>query len=366
MLRKLKLLFAVLMILAKSSFAQTNNDQIEFTFVEGIKSFTPNKYSIQGTLLGGELGYHFNMADNKADYIRMLNISAIDIVASYRNLQSLTIDNDLTSMGSLGDAYSVIARLEIPLLKGGPVKLLFTPGFGLAWSTLNYLDNKNLLVGSHLNMATQAGVKFFIAITSSTGIQAGADLFHYSNGGSRVPNYGINSFNISLGIVQGINQPGPSTQHPLQYEHKGSLEFGGDIGARGVFESKKELYRSGLYAGYSYRLIPIINLKGGFDAGYYFTVYDPNNSANTFESHATSYDKWRTGISLGADIWLGRFAVMGCYGYYIHFNSYYHNKTYWAPGLKYQVLPWMALQAKSYIHSHEADYLGFGLLFCVH
>ncbi len=357
----------MLVIFSQNSFGQTNNNQIEFTFVEGIKVFTPNKYSIQGKIQGGELGYHFNMAANQADYIRMLNISAIDIMASYRSLQSLTIDNNLASRGSLGDAYSVIGKLEILLLKTGPVKLLFTPGFGVTYSTINYFDNQNPLVGSHLNMTTQVGAKIFTSITSSTGIQAGVDLFHYSNGGIRIPNNGINSFNISLGLVQSINQPGPSAEpHPFQNDHKSAFEFGFDVGARGAYQSKNELYRSGLYAGYSYRLIPIVSLKGGFDAGYYFTVYDPKNSLNTFEAYGTSYDKWNAGVSVGADLWLGRLAVMGCYGYYLYFNSFYHNKTYWSPGLKYQVLPWMALQGKSYIHIHEADYLGFGLLFDVH
>src|SRR5260221_7079660 len=245
--KKLKLLINILTLLVTFSIntnAQTNSDKIEITPIEGIKIFTPNKYSIQGKIWGGELAYHFNMNNNKLDYVKLLGINSIDIAASYRNLQSLIIDNNPASKGSLGDAYSVIGRLEMQLFKAGPVKLLFTPGVGVTYSTVSYFTNNNPLVGSRVNLTTQVGMKLFSSITSSTGIQVGADLFHYSNGGERLPNNGINALNISIGIVQNINQTGPSTpQEPFQYNYTNSLEFGGDFGERSVFASKKALFR---------------------------------------------------------------------------------------------------------------------------
>jgi hypothetical protein len=367
MLRKLKLL-VIVTILSNNLYAQTNNNQIEFTAVEGLKIFTPRKYVLQGKIWGGELAYHFNMADNKLDYIKTLNISAIDIVASYRNIESITINNDPASKGSLGDAYSVIGRLEMPLVRAGPVKLLFTPGFGFAYSTVSYFSDKNPLVGSRLNVAAQAGLQILTAITPSTGLHAGIDLFHYSNIGIRIPNNGINSLNISFGITQGINQKGPSTPtNPYTYGYKSSFELGGDVGVRGLYISKQELPRSGLYAGYSYRLSQVFSLKGGVDAGFYYELYNPQNHNIIYdEGYASSYDKWRLGLSLGGDINLGRLTVMGAYGYYLHFHGNYPTKTYWTPGLKYYVLPWLAIQGKTYIHSNQADYLGLGLLFRVH
>jgi hypothetical protein len=366
-LKLLTVILAVLTIFSANTYAQTNSDQIEITPIDGIKIFTPNKYTIQGKIWGGELAYHFNMHNSKLDYIRLLGLNSIDIVASYRNLQSLFINNDLTTKGSLGDAYSVIGRLEIQLLKAGPVKLLFTPGFGFTYSTVSYFTDGNPLVGSRINLGAQAGMKLFTSITSSTGIQAGVDLFHYSNGGERLPNNGINSLNISLGIVQNINKAGPSTPaQPFQCNYTSSLEFGGDFGERSVFASKKALFRSGLYAGYSYRLNSVFSLKGGLDAGYFFTLFDPANYDITHEGNATSYDHWRLGASLGAEIRLGRLAVFADYGYYLYYHSYVPVKTYWTPGLKYYLSPWIAIQGKTYVNDHTADYLGVGFLFHVY
>lgn len=367
MSRKLISLFTFLILLSGSLFAQNNNDQLEFTAIHALSIFAPGNYKLSGNVWGGELGYHFNMTRDSVDYARMLNIKSIDLVASYRNLGSVIINNNPNTKGSLGDVYSVVGRLEIPIVQAGPMKLLFTPGFGFAYSTITYFDNHNPLVGSHINLAAQAGLKLFGAITPSTGLQAGIDLFHYSNVAVRVPNFGINSLNVSLGLVQGIDQPGPaSPTHPLVFSAKNYFEFGGDFGMRGVYESKKELYRSGLYAGYSYQLLSVLAFKGGIDAGYYFTPFNPQNYLETFAEYGSSYSHWRVGVSAGADLLLGRLAVMGAYGYYLYYNSYYHNHTYWTPGLKYYVLPWMAIQAKAYIHNTDADYLGWGLLFKVH
>lgn len=367
MSKRLVFIFFALFTFSKKLIAQGDSNQIEFTGIHALSVFTPENYKINGEVWGGELAYHFNMAQNGADYIKVLNISSIDIVGSYRSLRNLLINKAPDSKGSLGDAYTALARLEIKLAEAGPFKLLFTPGLGFTYSTETYFTDKVPLVGSHINLTAQGGLKLYAGITPSTGIIGGIDLLHYSNVGVRVPNFGINSFNVSLGLVQSVNQAGPSTSvHPFTYPYKSSVEFGGDYGMRGVPYSKDELYRAGLYAGYNYQLTSVFSLKGGFDAGYYFTPFSMANFDRTFAEYGSSYEKWRAGISIGGDIALGRVVVMAAYGYYLYYHSYYNNKTYWTPGLKYYVLPWMALQAKAYIHYADADYLGWGLLFRVH
>ncbi|HEY2581738.1 MAG TPA: acyloxyacyl hydrolase [Mucilaginibacter sp.] len=377
-LKLISILLAILFIISTKSRAQTNNNQLEFTYIEGIKVISPD-YTIHGKIWGGELAYHFNMQNDKQDYVKFLEINSIDIVGSYRNLKSLYINNNPLTKDSLGEAYSILGRLEVQLLKFGPVKLLFTPGFGFTYSTTSYFTDGNRLVGSKINLAAQAGIKTLYSITSSTGIQAGIDLLHFSNGGERLPNNGINSINISFGLVQSINRAGPSTpKNPFEYNGTNSLEFSIDFGERGLFRTKKELYRSGLYAGYSYRLNSVFSLRGGVDAGYYFTPFNPNNYDNTFENYGTSYARWRLGVSAGGDIRLGRLAVFANYGYYLYYQTLYQPKTdysreldyrvktYFTPGLRYYVCQWIALQVKQYINHQSADYLGLGALFRIY
>jgi hypothetical protein len=367
MIKKLYLLY-ILSFVVSGALAQ--NNAVEVSGLYGISTFTSHQYSLPGHLAGAEAAFHFNTENSKADYIRLLHISSIDVVGAYRSLHDITITDNgkpASEKGALGGVYTVMGRLEIPFIKFGGTRVIFTPGFGVAYTTQTYFTNRNPLVASNFNLAAQAGLKVRTAVSNSTAIQAGIDIFHYSNGAFRVPNNGINNVEASLGIVQDIATPQPKegVYKPEEY-YKHSFEFGFDIGRRGVYKSKQGFYKSGLYAGYNYRVSPIFSLKGAADAVYYYTVYDPNNFAVTYQYSGTSYDRWRVGLSLGADLWLGRLAIMANYGYYLHYRSTKPTKTYWTPGVKYFVLPWAAVQAKAYIHGSDCDYIGAGLLFRVH
>ena len=353
----------LLLLFNQSVIAQTGQDKIELTPFKGIKIFTAEKNYLEGEFYGAEVAYHFNMLKNQSPYIRMLNIKDIDVVASYRNMEQVVLNNNPDSKGLLGSAFGVGGRLEIGLVKAGPVQLLFTPGLGFVYSTETYFTNQNPITGSHLNLSAQAGLKLLTAISSSTGIQAGFDVYHYSNGAFRLPNNGVNAYNLSLGVVQNINYERPASAPNPAYEsfHRHSVDLGVDVGARGVFQEDKHFYRTGLYANYSYRLNRTFSLKAGTDAVYYQQVLDVTRFAETFQYYGASYDKWRVGVSAGTDIWLGRLVIMANFGRYLHYNSYFPTKYYWTAGMKYYVLPWLALQGKGYVHNTEADYIGLGL-----
>jgi len=372
-MNKRALLFSLLLFSFQHIIAQTGNNKIGFTGLYGLSSFTAEKYKLPGHLAGGEFTYHYDMANNKAPYIRILNIQAIDIVAGYRNFNKVAIiDSVPTTTHLLGSVYSILGRLEIPIVKLGGTRLLFTPALGLAYSTGTYFSNGNPLIGSHINLASQAGLQLVTPVSSSIALKAGIDIFHYSNGAVRVPNNGVNSIEAAFGLVKTLNTPGPQTSSKAFSEfYKHSFEFGFDVGRRGVQKADGGLYKTGFTAGYNYRVSPVFSLKAATDAVYYFTLYQPDddpktNLERTYQYHGTSYDRWRVGMSLGTDLWMGRLAIMANYGYYLHYKSTTTIHTYWTPGVKYYILPWMAAQVKAYIHGSDCDYLGAGLIFRAH
>ena len=355
--------------------AQSNNNQIEFSGVYGANTFTPD-FTVQGQIKGGELVYHFNMQSSKLDYLKALNIKYIDIAASYRNLESLTIDHDPTTKGLLGDAYSLVGKLDIQILKTGPLKLYFIPGVGFTYSTVSYFSNYNPIVGSKLNLASQAGLKLVTNITSSTGIVIGTDFLHYSNSGERTPNNGINTINYTIGIIQDLHTQGPSTtKNPFQYEGLNSFECTLDIGFRGQYQSKNEFVRNGLFAGYSRKLNSVFSLETGLDLGHYFTTFDPYNWGPTNENYASSLSHWRLGLSVGGEARLGRLGFFADYGYNLYFDNVYitddtsahilnnHVKFYLNPGFRYYLSQQVAIQIKQYTNKQAADYLGMGVFF---
>lgn len=365
-------LLVTLILSFEGLMAQTGN-KIELSGVVGLSSFTAEKYTLPGNLLGAEISYHFDMANNKAPYIKMLNIAAIDAVVGYRNFNKVTITDSLGATSHLiGGVYTLMGRLEIPVVKVGGTQLVFAPALGFAYSTGTYFSNGNPLIGSHINLATQAGLFIVTPLSKTVALKGGIDIFHYSNGAVRVPNEGVNTIEISAGIIKTLNRPGPptsSTAFSQFYKH--SFELGFDIGRRGVQKAEGGLYKNGFSAAYNYRVSPVFSLKAGGDAVYYHSLYHPDGDPKTnlepsYQYHGTSYDRWRYGLSMGGDLWLGRLAIMANYGFYLHYKSTTDINSYWTPGVKYYMLPWMALQVKAYIHGSDCDYLGGGLIFRAH
>jgi len=346
------------------AYAQENySNSIEFSPQVSVGVFTANQ-KLTGTAYGGELLYHINTLGNESNWMRSMRLKSINVVFNYKNMSDVKLAAD-PKPGIIGDSFALLGGLNISLLKLGKTELLFSPAFGLGYASKTFFTNGNPLIGSHINFTSRAGLKLATAITSSTQIAAGIDVLHYSNAAVRVPNNGMNSANVSLGIIQSIgSNEKPDATDISNFQHKRhSFDLGVNMGRRGVYKSKDGYFRTGLYAGYNFRVNSIIGLSAGSDAVYYHSVFNPNDFDRTYQSFATSYEHWRVGAAVGPDIWMGRLALMVKYGYYLHYNSYRDNHTYWTAGMKYSVLDWAAVQAKIYIHKTEADFVGFGLIF---
>src|SRR3546814_17912305 len=117
------------------------------------------------------------------------------------------------------------------------------------------------------------------------------------------------------------------------------------------------MFKSGNYAGYNYRLKPLIDIKGVLNAVYYYTVFDPERHRETYQHYGTSYDRWRLGLSLGAAVKMGRFEVKGLFGRYLHYNSYHDIHYYWNSGLSYFFTPHLGMQSTLHMHRFQADFV---------
>lgn len=361
------LIFSCFLIFSLELHAQETADarnSIEFSPQVSLGVFTAQN-KLTGTAYGGELIYHMNTVANPRPWMKMLNLKSLDLVFNYKNMSDIVMVSD-PRPDRFGDSYALIAAFNFSLLKVKNTELFVTPGLGLGYLGETWFTNENVLVGSHLNFSSRIAVKLATRIGPATKLSAGLDILHFSNGGTRVPNNGMNVSSVSLGVVQSLksnlHKDTATWSKPAEYK-KHSVDIGLGFGRRGVYRSKGGLYKTGLYAGYNYRLNAVLGLSTGVDAVYYHTIYDPLRNVETYQSKAGSYDRWRVGLALGPDLWMGKLGLMAKYGYYLHYNSVQDIKTYWTAGLKYNVLDWAAVQAKIYIHQTEADFVGFGLIF---
>lgn len=337
-------------------------NSIEVSPVSGMSVFSPGHVVLTGKSYGAELGYNVSMKQNPADWVKRLHIDAIAITAGYRSMSQVLIKDSIESKGFLGDVYTLSARLNIRLFKRGNTSVLLTPGAGATYSTSSYFVDGNPIVASRINFSPQAAFKIKTPLSASTSLIGGAGVFHYSNIAFKVPNNGVNSFEVSLGIAKDLKGSEKAKENYSPADNVRSFfEFGADLGRRGSYKSYAGNWKSGFYLSYNYKINPTFSLKTGADAVYYYSVFD--GTKNSDQYFATSFDRWRYGVSVGADVWLGNVVVMTNYGYYLKFNSQYDIKTYWSTGMKYYFNSLLGIQGKVYMHKVQADYLGLGFMF---
>jgi hypothetical protein len=354
--------FQVFLSLLSLSLAASAQHSIEINAVSGFKVFSPGNYSLSGMSHGAEAAFNISQKNQNHEWVRRLNITDISIVGGFHNMQSVQITDSVASKGFLHNLYSVSGRLSHQLFESGRVSLSLTAGIGVAYSTSSYFTDNNPIVGSRLNFSPQTGLKLKARITGSLTLASAVNLFHYSNAGLQVPNKGVNAFQGLVGVSYNLPVEAAETvRQPVADSLKSFFEFGVDAGRRGSWQSRAGNWKSGFSMQYHYPVNGIFTLKAGTEAVYYYTTFD--GSGDRYQYLATSYDPFRLGVGLGSDIWLGKLAIGGSFGYYLKFNSYHPVRTYWTGGFKYYLTSGFGLQSKVYFHNSQADYMGFGILF---
>ncbi len=354
----------LLLVYGLSGYAQPNAHSLSFNLQNTLSVFTANQNPLQGNAYGGQLAFHYNTEHNNRQWASDIGIKSVNAIFDYKRMHEVTLKSAPRN-GDLGDSYAVFAGVSLPVFSINKVQLVFAPAFGVVYAEESWFSNGNPIVGSRLNFGMLAALQLSVPISDKFELGTNVNVLHYSNGGTRVPNNGMNVVNLGLSLKHYFNtsitkghQKAKVVEMP---KHSYDLAIG--VGRRGAYQSKKGLFRTALYGGYNYRLKSYLALGVGVDAVYYHTVYDPNRNLETYQSKASSFKRWRVGTAIGPDLCLGKLAIMLKYGYYIYYDSFKPVSTYWTAGAKYKITNSLALQSKIYIHNTEADFIGFGVMF---
>jgi hypothetical protein len=359
------LLLPLLFISSASTFAQQKfRNAVEVVFQPVLTQFTANSKLI-GSPYGGEIILHLNRENSTTPWMRAIHLRNLDLVYNYQRMNDVQLDY-YPFNGIFGDSHALLAGIEIGLFKFKKIDFILSPAVGLAYVDKTYFVNRNPVISSHVNVALRAKVKVAVPITETVTVSGSLSAFHYSNGAYRVANNGMNLISAGLGISKNIGTAISAKEEiGSTADQRGAhqIDVGLDMGRRGIFRSKKGIFRTGATVSYRYHVGTLLALNAGIDGVYYHTIFDPDNYQLTHQSYGSSYDRLRVGAAVGPDLWMGKLAAMFRYGYYLHYNSLTGNKTYWTAGLRYTLNGWASLQSKIYLHGTEADYLGFGLIF---
>lgn len=336
----------------------------------GVDMVTPTNESGRNFLYGLQVSYDRGIANTDQEWVRVLNAKNISFGLLWHNMTHMreTVDNqDYPN----GHAIGVLTTVDFQLLETGGVKFLFIPGLGLTYITETISTQPaTSTVGSHLNISLAAKLGMEVPLSDRLSLLAGVNVLHYSNAGIKIPNGGINTLNGFVGLKTALNSKLLDNTHTTSkktaFHHLpgGSAEIVVGMGRRGKYRSAGGFYRTGLYAGYNYHINQVIGFKAGLDMVYYHSVFDIDRFDETFQYYGSSYDNVRFGGGLGMDIAMGRFAVNGLLGRYIHYNSFHENiNWYWTAGFRYYITRNIGFQTTLYMHRVQADFLNWGLVF---
>lgn len=332
----------------------------------GSHIYPDQKYLLQDQIWGTDLTVAKNIAGNADEWIQRSNAKSAGLDFVFRDLSRLKGPSD-TAANSFGQIYGIGFNAEFELLRLGNIKLRFKPSVGLAYTNKHYFNTpKNRIIGGAFNELIKADLGFEMPLGKRHALITGFSFLHMSNGGATVPNGGLNTGNIYLGVKFGKNDTmgnhKKSDYLPLQRHF---IELAGGFGKRGVYEKQNEtMLKSGLFAGYGLRINDFIALKAGVDAVHYYDIYNPAKHVETFQYYASSFKNWRVGTSIGADLNLWRITINGQVGKYIYYKRLYQSAHwYWTFGPIFNLTPRLGIQVKTYMHFAQADYVNYGLVY---
>jgi len=359
----------VLVLCIIKGFGQTipKESSFELKTILGTHIYNDQGHLFQDKVYGLDAAYLVNIKQKNVEWVRLTNAKNYGLTFLYRDLKNLKGIQD-TSANSFGQVFGLAAQMGFELFSLGKLKFTFTPSIGLAYTNKTFFTHsKNRFIGSHFNETLKADFGVELPFNKNADLLMGIGVLHLSNGGAVIPNGGLNTVNIYAGLKFNRYQGGQeiSTQKKQNYSlQKNSIEISAGLGKRGVYEQQKQkLYKSGIYIGYNYYLNELISLKTGIDGVYYDTTYDPQNATQTFQYYATSIDKWRIGVSAGVDANIWKLTFTTQIGKYIHYNRLHEEVNwYWLFGPTYNITPRFGVQAKTYMHFFQADYINYGFV----
>ncbi len=186
---------------------------------------------------------------------------------------------DFGNTEKVGFAYTIMPFVEVGLFRKKSNRWNLNVGMGASYIDTKYnpdLNPLNLAVTTDINWAFRSFFYYDVLQRKSMNWRLGVGYAHFSNGHTRLPNQGLNSFLVSLSSSIGTENPGLENDKVDRKQNriKSSetyISLRGGVGQNvlsRVFNDKKEVYSAAFSAG------KIINKTFKFGGGFYYRFYE--------------------------------------------------------------------------------------------
>lgn len=279
----------------------------------------------------------------------------------------------------IGSAYGILPNINIPIRSPKNWTFYFQMGTGVAYLTqeFNAIENPTYnAIGSHINTIAKFEFTASHRLNNLWVLNGGFGLTHYSNGGSHLPNFGLNIPSISIGARY---EPKPVLRKEF-IDHGVTKEAVKRFGLTGHFALayRERIIPGGpsypVYIGSLgglYYLNRVNRLIGGVEYEFNKGVYDFGIHTYYFTSEKEARRKSsRIMVYLADEFLFGNWSVTvlaGAYaGDFYQVNFPVYNKLitrYYFPPIANKVRMHVGLYLKS--HIVIAEYIGIGVGFAM-
>lgn len=143
----------------------------------------------------------------------------------------------LGGFDEIGKVYALYPFINYPLLFNDLNTLTLKVGAGMGYLTqkFDHTDNHyNFSIGSHLNAAVNLSFEHRLKVTPTLSFVTSFGLTHFSNGATKSPNYGLNTFSGAWGMAYYFRNPRLNfdpTKRPdyYKFEFDGKKWFSVDV-----------------------------------------------------------------------------------------------------------------------------------------
>ncbi len=276
-------------------------------------------------------------------------------------------------------AFGLLPWLNVPLVRADWFQACFRIGTGLAWVTkpYNWWDNPNQnAIGSHWNNMTQFRFAAEAQLNTHTRLLLGGSLTHFSNGGTSLPNYGINVLSGWLGAtwspkpLRKSDFKAAGTSRKLSGRRLGGLLQGGFSAIQiATFDGPKYPVWSGS-AALLYRFNKLHRASFGLDYEQNKAIYAWGLHSIRFEDEAAARQgATRLAVFIGQEFLFGDLGIQLQAGRYFggKYNAFVPKQLYSKLSMRWYlpekipspVRPFLGITIKA--HAFTAEYIAWNL-----
>lgn len=358
----MKKIYLVLLGLTTGIFAQENKDThaVELSILSGnVLPHTTDLYHLQGHPDAMMLCYT-RQTHGAKEWHSAYNFPDYGGYFLYQNFNN----------SFLGDSYAVGMHYNFYFLNRS-LQLKLAQGFAYVTNPYDKVDNsKNKAFGSSIVDNTNIGLAYTKQnMYKGFGIQAGVLFCHYSNGRTKSPNSGINTYLLNLGLnydfdgkstnVRDTLVDRKSFREPIKY----NIVLRSGVNESAVIGSGQHpFYHIGFYADKR------IGRKSALQLGTELFLTESFRDYISYRANAypelnidPNVDYKRVGVFIGHELFVNRISLEAQLGFYVYDPLKNEIPIYDRVGMKYYINKKMFAGFTIKTHMFLAEALEFGL-----